>query len=89
MQTIANAMKSNSVQISQGHAKKKKLYGLQLHIFTLIPWKRERALKGRRARRVRIVLKAWMFAAPRKLATRLTTETWWTRITLAFTRDNR
>lgn len=61
-------------------------YRHRQHIFTLIPWKRDRALKGRRARSVRIVLKAWMFAAPSILATRLTTETWWTRSMLGFTR---
>lgn len=47
-----------------------------LSALTLIPWNRDRALRGRSARSVRIVLKACMFPPPISEAIRLITETY-------------
>lgn len=57
-------------------------------MLTLMPWKRESARSGRKARRVLIVLNAWILPAPSHVATRLITDTYglkvnrvWCRIT--------
>ncbi len=45
-------------------------------ILTRIPWNLDRALKGLNARRVRIVLKAWIFPTPAQVANKLMTDTY-------------